>query len=69
MQDETPCLGFKPLSRSPVVPGQLQTAPPGGGTGVLQAAQFDGHLLQGRSLAFKLAGDQLGLRDTETVDR
>lgn len=59
----TPCISSGP--RSPVVPDQLQTAPPGGGTGVLQAAQLDGHLLQSRSLALKLAGDQLGLRDTD----
>lgn len=49
----------------PVAPGQLAVVPPAGGRGVLQVAQFDGHLLQGSSLRFTLTGDQLSLEDTE----
>lgn len=49
----------------PVVPGQLAVVPPAGRWGILQAAQFDGHLLQGSSLGFTLTGDQLSLEDKE----
>lgn len=47
----------------PVAPGQLTVVPPAGGGGVAQAAQSDGHLLQGGSLGFTMTGDQLSLED------
>lgn len=37
--------------------------PPAGGRGEAQAAQLDGHLLQGGSLRLTLTGDQLRLED------
>lgn len=42
--------------------------PPAGGRWVVQAAQADGHLLQGRSLGFTLTGDQLRLQDRQEPD-
>lgn len=39
----------------PVVPGQLGTVSPGSWSRVLQAAQFDGDLLQSGSLRLELA--------------
>lgn len=49
----------------PVVPGQQAAVSPAGRRGILQAAQFDRHLLQGSSLGFTLTGDQFSLEDTE----
>lgn len=49
----------------PVVPGHLAVVPPAGRRWVLQAPQFDGHLLQGGSLGLTLTGEQLRLEDTK----
>lgn len=49
----------------PVVPGHLAVVPPAGRRWVLQASQFDGHLLQGGSLGLTLTGEQLRLEDTK----